>query len=72
MMIEKGDGQLEISKSPALPKSDKEQNSNPATPQKVFTMGRIWRSRSSGFGVHDGPDLAFTIVRSMQDLDGQA
>jgi catechol 2,3-dioxygenase-like lactoylglutathione lyase family enzyme len=32
----------------------------------VFTMGRIWCSRSSGFGVHDGPDLAFTIVRKMQ------
>jgi len=61
----KGDGQLEVSKSPALPKSDKERNRNPATAQKVFTMDRIWCSRCSGFGVHDGPDSAFTMARKM-------
>jgi hypothetical protein len=62
----KGDGQLEVSKSPALPKSDKEQNRNPAMAQKVFTMDRIWCSRWAGFGVHDGPDSAFTMARKMQ------
>jgi len=55
--IEKRDGQLEVSKSPALPKSDKERNSNPALTQKVFTMSRIGRSRWPGFGVHGRPVL---------------
>jgi hypothetical protein len=35
-------------------------------------MGRIWCSRSSGFSVHDRPDLVFTITRKMQikGIDG--
>ena len=43
--MEKGDGQLESSKSPALPNNDKERKSKSAAPSK---------------SVHDGPDSVFT------------
>jgi hypothetical protein len=36
--IEKGDGQLDSSKSPALPRYDKEQMTNPEPNRKVFTL----------------------------------
>jgi hypothetical protein len=50
--------------------NDKEQNKNPAPLQKVFTLDRIWCSRCSGFGVHVGPDSAFTMNRKMHTYVG--
>src|SRR5262245_3247671 len=35
-------------------------------------MDRIWCSRWTGFGVHDGPDSAFTMARKMHDSFGIA
>jgi hypothetical protein len=64
--MEKGDGQLESSKSPALPNNDKERKTKSGVPSKsvhdgpdlVFTMNRIRCSQWTGFGVHVGPENA--------------
>ena len=45
--IEKGDGQLDSSKFPALPRYDKEQMTNPEPNRKVFTLERALGRRLS-------------------------